>query len=119
MSETKEPRPPDSPVLPPGQPTKVPQMPHAFWPVFLLLALLLAGLWAWSFSVSSALQPPDVDYSVFYGWLQEGKVSSVVLHETALEFTLLKPEDIGRAQPMQSFRTVRPEGDTALLPALH
>jgi cell division protease FtsH len=114
-----EPERPRSPLLPSGQPEKVPQMPRTFWPVSLLLALILASLWIWSVSLSSALQSPSVDYSVFYGWLQAGKVSAVVLQEHELEFTLLEPEPMGRGEPHRSFRTVRPEGDPALLPALH
>jgi cell division protease FtsH len=117
----KELPPPALPPAPtPGKPpAKTPERRLPFWPAFLLLAALLVALWVWATQLADTANKPIVDYSVFYGWLQAGKVASVQIDEQELVFALLAPEDIGRATPYKSFRTTRPEGDAGLLPLLH
>lgn len=61
---------------------------------------------------------PLVDYSDFYGWLERGKVASVLLEgETKIEGSLKAPE-IVQGRSTKVFRSVRLEQDDALLPLL-
>jgi cell division protease FtsH len=85
------------------------------WP-WLLAASALLGLALWQLSLLN-IQQSTVDYSAFYQWLQAGKVQSVVIKDSWLEFELNEPErPLDKAST--SFRTSLPKGDTALIPAL-
>jgi cell division protease FtsH len=116
----EQPASPPSRQAPPG-PVKTPKAPRSLVPMLLLLALLMAGIWLWGFSLSKALGAPSVDYSAFYGWAQSGKVAQVSMDGPELEFTLREPEPIspGNALKALVFRTIRPDGDASLLPLLH
>jgi len=74
-------------------------------------------MWFWQTRADAAGRPL-VDYSVFYGWLENAKVSAVVLKgATTVEGTLKGPESV-QGKPSKVFRSVRPEMDEALLPLL-
>ncbi|HEX2871160.1 MAG TPA: ATP-dependent zinc metalloprotease FtsH [Polyangiaceae bacterium] len=85
--------------------------------MLLLLALSLAAMW---FLQSKAVDSADplVDYSEFYGWLEQGKVASVLLKgDSTIDGTLKAPETI-QGKSTKVFRSVRLEEDDALLPLL-
>ncbi|HVZ33731.1 MAG TPA: ATP-dependent metallopeptidase FtsH/Yme1/Tma family protein, partial [Polyangiaceae bacterium] len=90
--------------------------PSMSWQMLVLLAALLAGMWFWRASVEGQAHP-GIDYSAFYGWLEAGKIESVVLRGPILEGSLKAPEKVGDT-PTKVFHTVRPERDDALLPLL-
>jgi cell division protease FtsH len=82
-----------------------------------MMAALLLAAWVWRSSVGSPALPA-VDYSVFYAWIEAGKVKSVVLQGSRLEGTLESPEAIA-GSPSKAFRTLVPANDPTLLPLLH
>jgi cell division protease FtsH len=85
--------------------------------MLIALAASLAAMWFWQ-SKADAAGHPLVDYSVFYGWLENGKVDSVLLKGgTMVEGTLKAPEAV-QGKPTKAFRSVRLENDEALLPLL-
>jgi cell division protease FtsH len=87
------------------------------WQMLFVLAVVLAGLWLWQAQAETENRPL-VDYSTFYGWVENGKVSSVIIKGAAtLEGTLKTPEAV-QGSPTKVFRSLRPESDDALLPLL-
>jgi cell division protease FtsH len=87
------------------------------WQMLIVLAVALAGMWFWQ-SKAEADARPLVDYSTFYGWLESGKVAAVALSgASTVEGTLKAPEQLHGA-PTKTFRSLRPDGDDALLPLL-
>jgi len=92
--------------------------PRGFsWQFLILLVVSLSAMWFWQ-SRADAAGRPVVDYSVFYSWLENAKVTAVVLKgATTVEGTLKVPESV-RGKPTKVFRSVRPEQDEALLPLL-
>jgi cell division protease FtsH len=87
------------------------------WPWLVALLLSLAGMWFWQTRADAASRPV-VDYSVFFGWVENAKVTSVVLKgATTVEGTLKEAEKV-QGKSTKVFRSVRPEQDDALLPLL-
>jgi cell division protease FtsH len=86
------------------------------WQMFALLAIMLLGTW-YLRQRTEAVQHPLVDYSVFYTWLENGKVASVALKGAVVDGSLKQAESITGA-PTTTFRTLRPDADDALLPLL-
>jgi cell division protease FtsH len=85
------------------------------WHWSVVVAMLGLSLWLWRAGAATA--QPTVDYSVFFHWLEAGRVKSVVLGERTLEGSLVSPENIA-GRTTSSFRTVLPDSDVALLPLL-
>jgi cell division protease FtsH len=118
-SETARPKPrqqpEDSPTPPERGSGPQPGLERMAWHWSVVVAMLGLSLWLWRAGAATA--QPTVDYSVFFHWLEAGRVQSVVLSERTLEGALVSPENIaGRAT--SSFRTVLPDSDVALLPVL-
>lgn len=90
--------------------------PGFSWPMLLVLAAMLVGMWFWRSSVEEAAQP-TVDYSTFYAWVEGEQVESVVLggQRVTGELKSEQPLDAGRTK---EFRTLRPPDDEALVPLL-
>ncbi len=86
------------------------------WRVLLLLAWIPVVVAIWSTSQSKDAKPA-VDYSVFYSWIEAGKVTSVVIDGPTIEGALRAPENVSGAS-ISVFQTVRPDDDQALLPLL-
>ena len=106
-----------SPESKPQPPLGGAPRPGFSWQLLVALAISLAAMWFWQ-SRADAAGHPVVDYSLFYGWLENAKVSSVVLKgATTVEGTLKAAESV-RGKPTKLFRSVRPERDDALLPLL-
>ncbi len=84
--------------------------------MLLLLGLMLGAMWFWKSSIEKADNPP-VPYSQLYGWIQQGKVSSVVFRGDALDATLKNPETVDN-RTLKTFHANVPPNDTALLPLL-
>jgi len=84
---------------------------------WIFMAAILAGLWLWQ-SGSRDDNHPEIDYSTAYGWIEQGKVASVVLKDRSLEGELSAPETVDK-RTMSSFHTMIPSGDTGLVPLLH
>jgi len=98
------------PAKPPGAPSR------NSWPMLLVLAAMFLGMWLWRASVEDSAHPA-VDYSVFYDWIEAGKVESVVIKGPVLEGELKAAETVA-GRPTEVFHTIRPDGDQALLPLL-
>ncbi len=108
---------PTPPPPKPGQDKPPEKEPTGFsWPMLLMLAAMLVGMWFWRSSVEQSGHPA-VDYSTFYDWVEADKVDSVVMRGARLDGTLKAPESIdGRSTKV--FHTIRPPDDEALLPLL-
>lgn len=116
LIEMSQPAPnPPSPI--PERPTPPTGPTSGFsWPMLLVLAAMLAGMWFWRSSVEEAAQP-TVDYSTFYDWVEGSKVKSVELRGQTVEGSLKSEQPIhGRKATV--FRTIRPPDDEGLLPLL-
>jgi ATP-dependent Zn protease len=84
--------------------------------MLLLLGSTLVGLWFWR----SNAEPPArgiVDYSTFHAWLTEDKVDSVLINGPVID-GLLKAPERSSSLTSKAFRTIRPDGDEALVPLL-
>ncbi len=86
------------------------------WPRWILLAVILAGFWFWQ-SRQRAASHPEVDYSTAYGWIEQGKIASVVLKGRSLDGTLSSPETVDQ-RALTEFHTLVPAGDDSLVPLL-
>ncbi len=84
--------------------------------MLVLLALMLVSTWYWR-EQTQAVKHPLVDYSVFYGWLEEDKVATVVLKGAVVDGSLKQAQDIAGARTT-TFHTLRPDADDSLLPLL-
>jgi cell division protease FtsH len=107
--------PPIRPKEPPTQPSQ-PEPEGPSWPMMFVLFLLAGGIWLWVKGYE-ATRHPAVDYSVFYEWVETGKVKSVVLADSTVQGELLAPEMVAGHQT-QSFQSAIPDNDVALLPLL-
>jgi len=86
------------------------------WPV---LAAAVAGLLLfWFLPSRHAPAAPEVAYSKFYDFVQQGKVQSVTLQGQTAQFELKAPEKIA-GHEQKHLATSVPAQDTALLPLLH
>src|SRR4051794_36070880 len=56
------------PMTPPSRPS---------WSGWLMLVLLLAGMWAWQLFGRDRRDLPTIAYSAFYSLVEDGKVASV------------------------------------------
>jgi cell division protease FtsH len=104
----------------PSSPGPMPRPPALLgvpWNLLVPVMALVLLVWAWRSGVDDDARP-TVDYSVFYAWVEAGKVKLVELAEPELDGELNGPEQLG-ARTVQRFRTRLPEADTALLPLLH
>ena len=102
------------PTALPQPPDKQPPRRVSWW---LVLAIAIAIL-AWLLiPVTGNKSLPTVDYSVFYGWAEAGKVSSVVVEGRRLTGELGSPETVDD-RPIEKFQTTLPMEDEALLPML-
>ena len=100
----------------PGPPRSGPAWLSSQRRLFLALALVFVGTWAWRTFLNEA-PPAPIAYSQFYALLTEGKVQSVVMSGEALDATLKSPETVsGRA--LQKVHTTAAPNDPALLPLL-
>lgn len=84
--------------------------------MLVILMLMLGAMWVWT---SSSEQPrfPSVDYSQFYGWVQEGEVRSVEIRGQMLRGELGAEKQID-GRTLKQFQTVVPRDDEALVPLL-
>jgi cell division protease FtsH len=83
---------------------------------WMLLVAILASFWFWQ-SRQSDESHPEIDYSTTYGWIEQGKVASVVLKGRSLEGTLSTPETVEK-RTVTSFHTMIPPDDDSLVPLL-
>jgi cell division protease FtsH len=81
-----------------------------------LLAALALGSWLCTREAGNRVYP-SVDYSVFYDWVEGGRVESVVVEGPRVQGELNEPQRDGE-QRVEVFQTVRPDDDDALLPLL-
>jgi hypothetical protein len=80
--------------------------------MLLVLVILLGGMWYWQSSVAGSAHP-EVDYSVFYQWVNEDKVQSVLMRGRSLEGELGAAETID-GQSVTQFHTVGDDGTNTL-----
>jgi len=78
-SSSPSPKPSEQPATPAG---------GAPWRLLPLLIVLLLGTWLWR-EKAQAVTEPQVDYSTFYTWVEQGKVEAVVLKGPQLTGTLV------------------------------
>jgi cell division protease FtsH len=76
-----------------------------------------AGALMWMFFPSSDEAPVTVDYSVFYDWVENEKLESVVIRDQVLEGELKAKEQVDE-KSITKFRTTLPVGDDELVPTL-
>jgi len=81
-----------------------------------VLLVLLAGMWYWQ-SQASRASKPEVDYSMFYQWVTEGKIESVVVQGQRVDGTLRAAETVS-GESTTDFRSLMPTSDPELLPLL-
>ncbi len=79
------------------------------------VAVALGVVW---FATREGAASEEVDYSVAYGWIRDGKVKSVELANTQLDGELSAPESTD-SRKLTSFRAELPAKDDTLLPLLH
>ncbi len=106
--------PPNEPQGPPSQKPAPP--PPSSWPMLLILALMMAGMWLWRSSQESTPQP-GVDYSQFYSWVESDRVESVMIRGQSVSGQLKGPEQI-EGRSITGFQTTLPRDDAALMPAM-
>lgn len=100
----------------PGAPNPEKSLP---WQMFFVLVVVLGGLWLLQArSEDEVDRRPLVDYSTFYGWLEAGKVSTVVIEGRKTIVGTLKVPEAVQGSPTKLFRSLRPDDDDALLPLL-
>ncbi len=83
--------------------------------LFILLAMFL-GMWIWK-STAEQSAVPTLAYSIFYRWVEEGKVTQVRLAGETLTGRLKEAETQDGVSILE-FRTNLPVQDEALLPLL-
>jgi cell division protease FtsH len=81
-----------------------------------LLIVVLLGTWLWREKAQTVTQP-QVDYSTFYTWVEQGKVGAVVIKGPQLTGTLKQAQTVAGGST-QSFQTTLPDRDEALIPLL-
>jgi cell division protease FtsH len=81
-------------------------------------ALLVAGLAAAILWLRPTTEPGELDYSIAYGLIRDGKVAAVELRGTTLDGQLTTATTIDGAA-VTRFRTTLPDHDDAILPLLH
>ncbi|MEY2936206.1 MAG: hypothetical protein RL033_6955 [Pseudomonadota bacterium] len=86
------------------------------WKAWLFLALLLGSMAVWQ-AVNQEQAYPVIDYSEFYGLLEEGKVESISWKGEGI-IGQLKRAETRQDQTFQKFQTILPAEDAELLPAL-
>jgi len=86
------------------------------WTILLVVALAASLIWMWR-SGSGEEARRTVDYSVAYGWIQDGKVSSVTFRDHGLDGDLSAAQTV-EGKSVQKFHTVIPGTDDSLLPLL-
>jgi cell division protease FtsH len=72
--------------------------------------------WLWQSSSNEATRP-EVNYSVFYEWVQAGQVQEVQLSGQQIEGQLEAPQSVDGTQ-IEQFQTTMPASDEELLPLL-
>jgi cell division protease FtsH len=104
--------PPPSGGAPPGEPARR-RIP---WMVVLVLALAASLIWMWRSSGGEDARR-TVDYSVAYGWIQDGQVKAVTFRDHALDGDLSAAVTVDGKQ-VETFHSVVPGTDDSLLPLL-
>jgi cell division protease FtsH len=98
---------PPAPGAPPGR--------RPSWLKWVVLAALLGAVWLWQ--SSQRKRAPEVDYSTAYGWIDAGKVKSVILEGQDLQGSLSEPQSVdGRS--MDRFHAWIPDKDDSLIALL-
>jgi cell division protease FtsH len=86
------------------------------WQLLIAFSVLLSLTWIWRTQLERQNRPL-VDYSVFYAWVEAGKVKSVVLRGHEVE-VMLKSAELAQGNRTSSVRSVTPAMDDSLLPLL-
>ncbi|MBK9000847.1 MAG: ATP-dependent zinc metalloprotease FtsH [Myxococcales bacterium] len=110
--------------MPPGQPPTEPPRPEGdkpaaerpSWKGWIILALLLAGFWAWQYFGAAEEAHPEISYTQLYRFADEGKVESVTVRGQTITGKLKHPETIS-GRPLQTFKSMVPaQEDKDLIP---
>ena len=112
--------------MPPGVPPREPERPEGekppaerpSWKGWAVLALLLAGFWAWQYFGAADEAHPEVSYSVLYRWVEEGKLESVTLRGHVVTGKL-KQKETRDGRAVETFKSMVPaQEDRELVPLL-
>jgi cell division protease FtsH len=91
--------------------------PRAFsWPMLLILAFMLVGMWLWRTGVQAPSHQP-VDYSTLFNWIAQGKLESVVVTGQSVQGKLKTTEQLDGRSVIE-FSSVVPLADDALMQEL-
>jgi cell division protease FtsH len=100
----------------PKPPSVTTQRPS--WSGWIMLILLLAGMWAWQLFGRTERELPAIPYSAFYSFVEDGKVASVAISGQAVTGKLAGQEVVEN-RPIREFRTTLPsQPDPQLFPLL-
>ena len=112
MSEALPPIPPDA--APNGRAPS--SSPRPSWSIFGVILALSIAVWIWQTKASRA-QAPSIPYSSFFQLVDTGKVKNVVITGQVIEGELTTKQQLS-GQTLQTFRSLMPLEDVALLPLL-
>src|SRR5262245_50966022 len=100
----------------PKPPSANPARPS--WSGWLVLVILLGGMWAWQLFGHDQRDLPTIPYSTFYSLAEEGKTASVTIGGQSVTGRLANQEVID-GRPIREFRTTLPsQPDAGLFPLL-
>ena len=92
--------------------------PRPSWSGWVVLLLLLAGMWAWQLFGHDQRELPAIPYSAFYSLAEEGKVQSVTISGQSVSGKLADQQMVDN-RPIREFRTTLPsQPDSGLFPLL-
>lgn len=112
--------------LPPGTPPTEPPRPESdkpaserpSWKGWIILALLLAGFWAWQYFGGTEEAHPEVTYTQLYRFAEEGKLETVTVRGQHVTGKLKKEEQV-EGRTLKTFKSMVPaQEDKDLLPLL-
>ena len=95
-----------------------PDPPRPSWSGWIVLVILLAGMWAWQLFGHDKSELSTIPYSAFYSLVEEGKVQSVTIGGQSVSGKLADQQVVDN-RPIREFRTTLPsQPDAGLFPLL-
>src|SRR6185437_4481789 len=106
------------PAKAPREDAPPPKKQRPPWVSVGLTLALLFGLFFWEAQAWKSASLPQVDYSQFYGWVDQGKVAKVTIEGHDVSGDLKAPEKVD-GKDVKTFKTTLPDQDDKdLMPLL-